>query len=122
MRIVIQIIAIILIGYLAELFLPWYAVAFVALVFGYYLSSESNFLGGFLGVGLLWLMKILLITSMASTDFASKVAQLFPVKEKWLLILVTVLLGGLVGGFAALTGGLARRKPQKNNYRKELGF
>ena len=75
-----------------------------------------------LGVALLWLMKILLITSVASTEFASKVAQLFPVKDQWLLILVSILLGGLVGGFAALTGGLARGKPQKTKYRGELGF
>ena len=122
MRIFIQIIAIILVGYLAELFLPWYSVAFVAFIFGYYFRSESNFLGGFLGVALLWLMKILLITSVASTEFASKVAQLFPVKDQWLLILVSILLGGLVGGFAALTGGLARGKPQKTKYRGELGF
>jgi hypothetical protein len=110
MRLYLQVPAIILFGYLFELFLPWYSVAFVAFVFGYILNSESNFVGGFLGVALLWAIKILLITNSASVDLADKVAQIMdPIKEKWILIVVTLVLGGLVGGFACMTGGSLHR-------------
>jgi hypothetical protein len=115
MRLYLQIPAIILFGYVFELFLPWYSVAFVALVFGYLLDSESNFIGGFLGVALLWGIKIFLITSSSSVDLAAKVALIMdPIREKWILILVTLILGGLVGGLACVTGASARK--QKKEY------
>jgi hypothetical protein len=108
MRLYLQVPAIILFGYIFALFLPWYSVAFVAFVFGYALDSESNFLGGFMGVALLWALKIYLTTDSSSVDLASKVAQILPVQEKWILILVTLVLGGLVGGFACVTGASAK--------------
>lgn len=114
MRLYLQIPAIILFGYIFELFLPWYSVAFIALVFGYLLDSESNFFGGFLGVALLWGIKIFMITSSSSVDLASKVALIMdPIKEKWILILVTLILGGLVGGLACVTGASARKEKKE---------
>ena len=117
MRLFIQIPAIVLFGFIFELFLPWYSVAFVAFVFGYLLNSESNFAGGFLGVLLLWGLKIFFITSGAAVDFASKVAQIMdPMKEKWILILVTLIIGGLVGGFACVTGAALKQVRANENY------
>ena len=114
MRLFLQIAAIIFFGYLFELFLPWYSVAFVAFVFGYLLDSESNFFGGFLGVALLWAIKIMMITSGSSVDLASKVALIMdPIEEKWLLTLVTLVLGGLVGGLACVTGASARKEKKE---------
>ena len=114
MRLYLQIPAIILFGYIFELFLPWYSVAFAAFVFGYLLDSESNFFGGFLGVALLWGLKILLISSSASVDLASKVALIMePVHEKWILILATLIIGGLVGGLACMTGAAARKEKKE---------
>jgi hypothetical protein len=110
MRLYIQVPAIILFGYIFALFLPWYGVAFVAFVFGYLLDSESNFLGGFLGVALLWGLKIFLISDSSSVDLATKVAQIMPVQEKWILIVVTLVLGGLVGALACVTGASAKMR------------
>jgi hypothetical protein len=115
MRLYLQIPAIILFGFVFELFLPWYSVAFIAFVFGYLLDSESNFVGGFLGVAILWAIKIFLISNSAGVDFAGKVAQVLePIGEKWILVLVTLLLGGLVGGLACVTG--ASLKVRKEYY------
>ena len=117
MRLYIQIPAIVLFGFIFELFLPWYSVAFIAFVFGYLLNSESNFIGGFLGVAVLWGVKIFFITSGASVDFASKVAQIMePMKEKWVLILVTLIIGGLVGGFACVTGAALKQNRTSEDY------
>lgn len=116
MRLIPQILAIALLGLVAELMLPWYSVAFVAFVFGYWLSSESNFLGGFLGVILLWGVKIAWVLNGAATDLASRMAQIFPFKETWIMVTVTLLIGGLVGGLSALTGGMLKGKRRRGGY------
>lgn len=113
MRIYLQVPAIILFGYVFEAFLPWYSIAFVALVFGYLLDSESNFIGGFLGIALLWMLKIFLLTNSASVDLASKVAQIMePIGSKTMLTIITLVIGGLVGGLAAVTGASLRPKEE----------
>jgi hypothetical protein len=115
MRLYLQIPAIILFGYIFEIFLPWYSVAFIAFVFGYLLDSESNFIGGFLGVAILWALKIFLVSTSAGVDFAGKVAQVLePIGEKWILITVTLVLGGLVGAFACVTGASLRVRREYN--------
>jgi hypothetical protein len=116
MRIIAQIIAIVLVGYVAEILLPWYSIAFVAFVFGYSLNSGWNFISGFLGVATLWGIKLFKITSVAATDFVDRVALILPVNETWVLITVTLVIGGLVGGLAATTGGLLRRKRKPAYY------
>lgn len=110
MKIIAQITGIVLLGYVAEALLPWYSIAFVAFVMGYWLNSGWNFTSGFLGVAILWGIKLFKITSVAATDLAHRVAAILPVKETWVLIMVTILIGGVVGGLAATTGGLLRRK------------
>ena len=114
MKLIPQILAIVVVGFLAQLFLPWYSIAFVAFVFGYFLYSESNFLGGFIGVLILWAIKIFFTLNGAATDLADRMALIFPFKEKWIMIVVTLLIGALVGGMAALTGGYLRPKREKS--------
>ncbi len=114
MRVLVQIVAIVIFGYIFEMFLPWYSVAFVAAVFGFVLRSGNNFIGGFLGVVFLWGLKIYMISDSASVDLASKVARIMePVGEKWILIVVTLVLGGLVGGLACVTGAAARKEKRE---------
>lgn len=111
MRLYVQIPAIIIFAFLLELFLPWYSIAFAAFVFGYFLDSESNFLGGFLAIALLWGIKIYFVMNDAAQDLVSKVAQIMdPIREPSLLIVATLVIGGLVGGFAAVTGASLRVK------------
>jgi hypothetical protein len=109
MRLIPQILAIALLGLVIEMILPWYSIAIVAFVFGYWLSSESNFLGGFIGIALLWGIKISLVLNGAATDLADRVALIFPFKERWILIVVTLLIGGLVGGLSAMSGGMLKK-------------
>ncbi|MBL7858491.1 MAG: hypothetical protein JNM57_12440 [Cyclobacteriaceae bacterium] len=114
MKFLIQFLAIIVSAFMLELFLPWYSVAIAAFVFGYGLKSKANFLAGFLSISLLWFVKAWLIHTNDVNDLAGKVAKIFPLGETYLLFLTTILIGGLVGGFACLTGALA--KPAKRKY------
>ncbi len=115
MKFIIQTIAIVILGFILELFLPWYCIALAAFAMGYLLRSQANFLAGFLGIGLLWLLKAWLMDSSSTTELADKVARIFPLGHKALLFLLTSVLGGLVGGFASLTGSLLHKDKRKSN-------
>jgi hypothetical protein len=113
MKFLIQLITIFILAYVFELFLPWYSVALAAFAMGWLFHSNANFLAGFLGIGLLWLAKAWLIDSASLSPLADNVARLLVVKQKALLYLVMMLLGGLVGGFAAMAGSALRVERKK---------
>lgn len=116
MKFILQVIAIFIFAYIAELFLPWYSLAIAAFIMGYLLKSKANFLAGFLAIGLLWFFKAWMIDANASADLAQKVALIFPVKEKIWLMLVTAFIGALVGGFATLTGSILKTEKKRVYY------
>lgn len=113
MRFFLQLILIAILAYVLELFLPWYSLAIAAFVIGFALNSNANFLAGFLAIALLWFIAAWMIDHASTSDLADRVALIFPVKQKWLLFLVTAVIGGSVGGFAALTGSLLRKRRRK---------
>lgn len=110
MRFFVQVLVIVILGFFMELFLPWWSVAIAAFLGGLLIHTRTNFLGGFLAVGFLWLGKALITDLSTDSDLADRVAMIFMLQSKFLLLLVTFLLGGLIGGFATLSGG-ALRKP-----------
>lgn len=110
MRFPVQILAIIILGFFLELFLPWWSVALAAFVGGLLINTRTNFLAGFLAVGLLWIMNALIADLSSDSGLADRVARIFMLHNKALLLLVIFLLSGLVGGFATMTGGSLRRR------------
>ena len=114
MKFLIQTITIALLAFTLELFLPGYCIALAAFAMGYFLRSSANFLAGFLGVGLLWLLKAWIMDGASTTELADKVAHIFPLGHKGFLFLLTSVLGGLVGGFASLTGSLLHKDKRKS--------
>lgn len=115
MKIAIQIVFIILLGFILELFLPWWSIAIAAFAAGMIFNSRANFGAGFLAIALLWTIKALLIESSAAATLTDRVASIFML-TKPLLFLVMALLGGLVGGFAAMTGAALHGGKRKNYY------
>lgn len=110
-KFLIQAIIIALFAYLLEMFFPWWSIAIAAGFGGLFLRSEANFWAGFCGIGLLWLSTAVVIDITSSADLADKVASLMHL-NKTLLIIVTALIGALVGGMASYTGSLVtRRRP-----------
>ncbi|GAB2946921.1 hypothetical protein GCM10027048_09910 [Hymenobacter coalescens] len=92
---------------LAQFFLPWWNAAVVALLLSLGLARRGGaaFLAGFGGVGLGWLLLAGWLHLQADGRLSHRVAELLPLGGNgWLLVLATALLGGLVGGLAALTG------------------
>ena len=109
MRFPVQIIVIIILGYLLEQFLPWWSVAIAAFLGGILVTTRLNFLAGFLAIGLLWIGKALVTDVSSDSEFADRVARIFMLHNKSILLLVTFVLIGIVGGFAAMTGSALRK-------------
>jgi len=107
MRTILSIVLIIGLGYLAHLYLPWWWLIalvslLVSLAFGE--SSLKSFFVGFFSIFCLWLF--LTLANSVSNNFllVDKMSNLFNLPHSSLLILVTALIGGLIGGFSSMTG------------------
>jgi len=94
------------ISFLLQLFLPWWIIAPVA--FGLALwkgtSAGKSFLAGFAALFVLWATAALVIHLRNEGILAAKIAGLFSLPFPGLLIPVAALIGGMVGGLAALSG------------------
>ena len=115
MKFTIQLIFILVLGFILELFLPWWSIAIAAFAGGMIFNSRANFGAGFFAIALLWVIKALLIESNAAATLTDRVASIFML-SKPLLFLVMAILGGLVGGFAAMTGSALQGKKRNNYY------
>jgi cell division protein FtsX len=67
-------------------------------------SGFKSFLSGFIAIGLLWLGLALYVDNATHSILTEKISQLFPLN----LFVLTTLIGGLVGGFASMTGALLK--------------
>jgi hypothetical protein len=115
MRFLFQLMAILGSALVLQLFLPWWTMAIAAFAFGYLLKSNQNFFAGFLAIALLWGGYAFLIESNSAAPLADRVAAILFVNKN-LLILITAVLGGLVAGFATVTGSLLRKNKRKSLY------
>ena len=111
MRFILSILLIAALSFLAGLILPWWSIAIVAFIVGLLLpqSIGLGFLSGFLGIFILWFILALWIDIKNESILSHKIAQLFPLGGSSIaIIIVTALIGGLVGGFAAMSGNSLR--------------
>ena len=100
-----------LLGYAAALFLPWWAFAISSAVvaLGIHQRPGKAFMAGFLGLFLLWGIHAMILDNANDHLLSQKIAEVLPLGgSSMLIILVTALIGGLISGFAALSGSFAR--------------
>ncbi len=100
-----------LLGFALQLVLPWWILVVVSFVLAFWLAHKAGaaFLAGFGGIALGWLGLSLFYHLRNDGLLTSRVATLFTLPQPWLLLLVTAIVGGLVGGLAALTGFYCRK-------------
>lgn len=119
MKLVIKILLIALICYIAQLYLPFWIVAVVSLLINVSIktSTFSSFLSGFLGTGILWLIMSIYIDQSTNGILTERIANLLTVNTP-ILIIVTAVIGGLVSGFAGMTGSLliSSKKSRSGQY------
>jgi hypothetical protein len=114
MKFLLQLILIAILVFVLELLLPWWSIAIAAFIGGIALNSRANFAAGFLAVALVWFLYALMMETTAAAPLTARVASLFSMNSI-LLMLVTALIGGLVGGFAAMAGSAVRGTNKRSN-------
>jgi hypothetical protein len=100
------------VSFIGSYFLPWWAAAAIAFVAALFIGKTSGkaFWSGFGAIFVLWLILALMKSMPNENMLASRVIQLFPLPHQWILILlISALIGGLVGGLAALSGVLTKK-------------
>lgn len=103
---------ILLLTAVAQYFLPWWMIAVVPFAVACWRSRSAGgaFGAGFLAIALLWAGVAFWQSNANDNLLAGRMANLLPVGGSTLvLLLLTALLGGLVGGVAAWAGYLSRR-------------
>ena len=106
MKFLTQVVLTALLSYIAEHFLPWWAIGICAAIIamGLNLNKITAFLGGFTSISLLWMITATSIDVHTNSILSTKIAPLLGFKSSTLLILLTGLVGGIVGGLGALSG------------------
>lgn len=100
-----------LLSFIAGLYLPWWGFAVAAFVVGLLVIQKAglSFLAGFCGVLLLWSGLSFWIDTKNEGILSARIGELLGIgPNSFLLILITGFLGGLVGGFAAMSGTFLR--------------
>ncbi|GAB4040113.1 hypothetical protein [Spirosoma jeollabukense] len=108
----VQILLIAILSLLAQLTLPWWSLAVVSFLVCFWRSKSAGqaFFAGFYGIAIVWLIYALLIHLRTDGIFTGRMSELlFKMNSKVLPGLITAIVGGLVGGFAGLSGHFVRQ-------------
>ncbi|HEY4208420.1 MAG TPA: hypothetical protein VGM31_16455 [Puia sp.] len=117
MKFVISILLIALLSFLSGLYMPWWGCALAAFLVSALIQQRPGlaFLAGFTALFLLWAGLSWSMDAPNNGILSTKIAQILPLGGSSLaLILVTALIGALVGGLAALTGSFLQKKREVN--------
>jgi hypothetical protein len=113
MKFTISVILIAVLSFALSLYLPWWSIAIAAFVVTALLHQRPSvsFLAGFAAIFILWLLLAAVIDLRNEHILSRKLAYLLPLGgNSFLLILITALVGAIVGGSAALAGSFLRRR------------
>lgn len=111
MKFLVAIILTALLAFISGLFLPWWGITVTSLLVAVIIHQKAGkaFLAGLLGVFLLWAGLAWWIDMKNNGVLSKKIALVLPLGGNGLLlILVTGFIGGLVAGFAAMSGSYLR--------------
>jgi hypothetical protein len=113
MKLIISIFLIALLSFTACLYFPWWSIAIVAFIVTVLIrqTPAAAFITGFISLFLLWGGLSFWISSNNHHILAHRVSLvILKIDRPYLLMMATALIGGLIAGFAALTGSYARQK------------
>lgn len=118
MKFITAIILTALTGFIAGIlsFSPWWGFAITSFLVAVLVHQKGGkaFLSGFLGIFLLWAGLAWWMDMKNNGILSHKIAQILPLNgNSLLLILITGVVGGLVAGFAAMSGSYLRASSKK---------
>lgn len=109
MKFIVSIVLSAILAFAAGLYLPWWSIALATFIVAVFLVQKplASFLSGFLGLFVLWLILTVSINSSNDSILAPKISLIMGMGESSsMLILITCIIGAVVGGLGALTGSL----------------
>jgi hypothetical protein len=92
--------------------LPWWSFVITNILIAIAIPQKPiyAFLSGVLGIGLLWFSLAFIIDNQNQHLLSTKVANVLPLHGSYIsLIILTTVVGALLGGLAALTGSYIRK-------------
>ncbi|MGM0944222.1 MAG: hypothetical protein ACQEW9_03500 [Bacteroidota bacterium] len=117
--------SVVLLVALVSFWQPYWVVMIVIFAFGILITSRkaTSFWGGGLGMAVAWLGQGVFISIKTGGKLADKIADIFGVSSGLWMLMLTVLLGFLLGSFSALSSNLLRKilkRERKDIYRGPL--
>lgn len=104
-----------LLAFISGLYLPFWGMAVTSLLVAVVVHQKAGkaFLAGFLGLFLLWAGLAWWIDMKNNGILSARIAHVLPLGGNSLLLIgITGLVAGLVGGLSALTGSFLRATPK----------
>jgi len=94
-----------------QLFTPWWIIALVPFLIMIWrpVSSFKSFATGFLAIAALWFSYGLYLHLDSQGAMSNRIAAIFSLPNGILLLIVTTVVGGLVGGLSGLSGYFVRK-------------
>ncbi|THU32438.1 hypothetical protein FAM09_26970 [Niastella caeni] len=117
MKFGISILLTIVVSFAAGMYLPFWSAALVAFLVALFIYQKPGmaYLAGFVSILLLWALLAWWIDTQNDSILSTRMATLFPLGgSSALLILITGLVGGIIGGLSALSGNFLRKYLQPN--------
>jgi hypothetical protein len=99
-------------SFICGLFLPWWTIAVAAFIVSALIPQKpvNAFFAGFLALFLLWGLLAFVIDSYNENILSTRVAELLYLQGSSIaLVIVTALIGGLVGGGGSLTASFLKK-------------
>lgn len=111
MRFLSAILLIAILSLIATYFLPWWTLAVVSAIvcWSFGLGRGKAFGAGFLGILVLWLVVGFVEDARNEHILSIRMAELFHLPHYGLFLLVSAVIGGLVGGLAGWTGAAIKK-------------
>lgn len=119
MRFILSVLLTAALSFLAGMFLSWWSIAIVAFLVALLIPQKigAAFLSGLLAIFILWAGIAFWIDVQNHSLLSHKISELMKIGgSSVLLVFVTALIGGLVGGFAAMAASSLRPVKKLRSY------
>jgi hypothetical protein len=122
MKFGVSILLTIIVSFAAGLYLPFWSVALVAFSVAAFIYQKPGmaWLTGFVSILLFWGLLAWGIDAQNNSILSHRMANLFPLGgSSGLLIVITALVGAIIGGLAALSGSFLRKYLDERTYEND---
>jgi hypothetical protein len=109
-------------GFAAGLYLPFWSVALVSFGVAAFIYQKPGmaWLTGFVSILIFWGLLAFWIDTQNDSILSTRMASLFPLGgSSGLLILITAVVGAIIGGLAALSGSFLRKYLDERKVRSD---